>query len=520
MSEQGTSLVRAVSLATAAHNHLDMVHGFSPAQWALGKSPNWQNLLHEEKEDSINLSRDGHEAFAKKVLEQVQARKIWQEEDLKRKIQRAERAKHRKDRVFIPGEIVFAWRLGLSKVVGTKKQGLHKGAWFGPATVLGTETKLEDGIATPSNIVWIIISDRLWRCSPQQLRRASEREHSQHLLTQSKPWTFENLTSTLVLGQYRDATVDGFPDDPDAPVQEDILNPPPDDEMNNPSSEEEMQDEPPAAPVPVVKRRQTKDPDTDGERAQGNGRRYLKKSKKDSNLATAALLAEECGTYTASAFFSKEECPNTVWEVEFPFLLGERDLKKCLNNPEAFVVSSLKKKRVEISEKTLNAEEKELIRLAKGKEIKEFIKEHVVEAIKDAHLIPPEQIMRMRWVLTWKRQEDGTKKGKARLVVLGFEDPYLGTEQTSSPTLNKRSKQMLLQICVQNNWRLLKGDVTAAFLQGRNLEQCKYALAPPELSEALGLPKGRQIVRLMKSIYGLTTAPVEWFLKVNEVMRE
>ena len=79
---------------------------------------------------------------------------------------------------------------------------------------------------------------------------------------------------------------------------------------------------------------------------------------------------------------------------------------------------------------------------------------------------------------------------------------------------------MLLQICVQNNWRLLKGDVTAAFLQGRNLEQCKYALAPPELSEALGLPKGRQIVCLMKSTYGLTTAPVEWFLKVNEVMRE
>ena len=64
-----------------------------------------------------------------------------------------------------------------------------------------------------------------------------------------------------------------------------------------------------------------------------------------------------------------------------------------------------------------------MIREAKGKEFREFIKEHVVERIKDQENIDPESIMRMRWVLTWKRQQDGTKKGKARLVVLGFEDP-------------------------------------------------------------------------------------------------
>ena len=88
------------------------MHGFTPAQWALGRSPNWQNLLYEEGEDRVNLSRDGHEAFSKKMLEQITARKIWQEEDLKRKLQRAERAKHRKDRQYVPGEIVFAWRQG------------------------------------------------------------------------------------------------------------------------------------------------------------------------------------------------------------------------------------------------------------------------------------------------------------------------------------------------------------------------------------------------------------------------
>ena len=79
---------------------------------------------------------------------------------------------------------------------------------------------------------------------------------------------------------------------------------------------------------------------------------------------------------------------------------------------------------------------------------------------------------------------------------------------------------MLLQICVQRDWKLLKGDVTAAFLQGRNITHSKYALAPPELAEAMNLPKGMRVVKLLKSVYGLTTAPIEWLNKVNDVLRE
>ena len=220
-SEQHLPISSGISLAVAAHNHLTVIHGFSPAQWALGQQPNWYWLLHEENED-VNLARDGHEAFAKKMLSQINAKRVWQEEELKLKIQRAERAKHRKDMVFMPGEIVFAWRLGHHKTPGTKKTGLHKGAWFGPATVLGTESRIEDNRVVPGNIVWVIVSDRLWRCAPQQLRRASEREAATHLLTQAKPWTFENITRTLVIGDFRDIVNDVVPDVGDEPVQEDI----------------------------------------------------------------------------------------------------------------------------------------------------------------------------------------------------------------------------------------------------------------------------------------------------------
>ena len=79
---------------------------------------------------------------------------------------------------------------------------------------------------------------------------------------------------------------------------------------------------------------------------------------------------------------------------------------------------------------------------------------------------------------------------------------------------------MLLQVVVQNDWKLKKGDVTAAFLQGRPLEKCKYALAPPELAEAMGLPMGERVIRLIKSVYGLTTAPLEWFSQVDKVLKE
>ena len=505
MSELHVTLTSAMALATSAQNHMEKVHGFSPSQWALGRSQTWSQTLHEDQKDLVNLSRDSHEAFARKMLEQIQARKVWQEEDFRRKVQRAERARHRKDKVFLPGELVYAWRLGSGKVAGTKKTGLHKGAWFGPATVLGTESRLENGVPVPGAIVWIIISDRLWRCAPQQLRRASEREHAQHVLSLPRPWTFENVTRTLVMGNYRDVTGEGNPEDPeDGPVQQEI--------PEEPEQEVHDEDMPEVEQEPVVKRKRIP-------LATGNGRRYTKKGRPDSNLEAAINLAQECASMTETAFFNYEQCPDTMLEIEFPLLDHDRLLKKYLKNPEAFVVTSLKKKRVEINERTLSKEDKDLIRLAKGKEVKEFIKEHVVERLKDGEHVDPAKIMRMRWVLTWKKNEDGSKKGKARLVVLGFEDPFLGHETTSSPTLNKRSKQILLQICVQEEWKLLKGDVTAAFLQGRSAMHDKYALAPPELAEALGLPQGERVVRLLKSVYGLTTAPIEWFQKVNDVLK-
>ena len=514
-SECQVEIERAVSLAVMAQNLVDKVRGFSPAQWAFGRQPNWSGTLHEEPEDEVNISRDTTDSFRKRLELEIEAKRIYEKHQLNEKMLRAQRAKHRKDLVFSPGDVVYAWRVGVNKVQGSKKTKLHQGAWFGPAVVLGTESRTDGDTVIPCAVIWIVINDRLWRCAPQQLRRASEREHAEQTLLQPKPWTFESIQQSLPLGVYRDITQEEYPDeDPEDEMEPQAPEDDPDEEMQEPSSAS-------------TGKRQPSDFRPEPGTEQPRRRAWTKKSEgiwrgsPRVDFIAAETAALEARDISETSFFAKHETPDKVIEIAFPILEDERSIRRYLRSPEAFVVTGLRKRRVEITEKRLTPEEKELIRTAKGKEIKEFLKEQVVQRIKEGEHVPEDQIMKMRWVLTWKKDaETGDKKGKARLVVLGFQDPYLGQEHTCAPTLNKRSKQLLLQTVVQKDWRLKKGDVTAAFLQGRKLEKSKYALAPEELAEAMGLKPGERVIRLLKSIYGLTAAPLEWYAQVNTVLHK
>jgi hypothetical protein len=369
----------------------------------------------------------------------------------------------------------------------------------------------------------------LWRCAPSQLRHGTERERAQQELLGKTPWTFNRIVADVRIGEYTDVTPEGEPHDQEPQVVD---------------PEEVLPEEPPR------RRRRMGTKTTDASIQPPQIDAALGQPQKTSKRALQTLLemgdtpkkrggktssslplrphrsAEEHAQIAMnimdSAWFSFEESPEKVIEIAFPAMENPSRVRTYLRSPEMFVVTSLRKKRVEINEKKLTPEERELIRFAKGKEVKEFIKENVVARLLADEHVNPDDVMKMRFVLTWKQDPDSPsgKKGKARLVVLGFQDPYLGKETTCSPTLNKRSKQMLLQVVVQNGWQLYKGDVTAAFLQGRPLAgKNKYALAPPELAEAMGLPPGERVVRLLKSVYGLTTAPLDWYLEVDRVLR-
>ena len=110
---------------------------------------------------------------------------------------------------------------------------------------------------------------------------------------------------------------------------------------------------------------------------------------------------------------------------------------------------------------------------------------------KELKAVRSEDVMKMRFVLTWKVDPSSAlgKKAKARLVVLGFQDPHLGQEETLAPTMQKRSRTMMFFNAVQNRWKVWKAGVKSAFLQGKAFrdEEKRYALPPKELARALGM---------------------------------
>ena len=50
----------------------------------------------------------------------------------------------------------------------------------------------KDGALCPASIVWKILTGRLYRCSPEQVRRCSLREVAEKEANTSRSWTFED----------------------------------------------------------------------------------------------------------------------------------------------------------------------------------------------------------------------------------------------------------------------------------------------------------------------------------------
>ena len=138
--------------------------------------------------------------------------------------------------------------------------------------------------------------------------------------------------------------------------------------------------------------------------------------------------------------------------------------------------------------------------------------------------IPEDQILRRRWILTWKPIDTGedipnqpskpprTHKAKARLVVLGYLDPKLEEIPRDSPTLNRTSRMILLQAISSCGWQLQSFDVKAAFLQGQPQSDRVMAVDPvPELRQVMNLGP-HNVAKLNKSAYGLWMLPFFGFV--------
>ena len=219
---------------------------------------------------------------------------------------------------------------------------------------------------------------------------------------------------------------------------------------------------------------------------------------------------QQAGPYFAT--WEPEQCIeimlNTIAEMPSNYL-SEND------NAEIFMATPSTKRRTEVSMRDLSREDRELFNEAKAKEWQSWLSKEAVELVRNKLKIPRNQILKARWVLTWKK----TGEAKARLCVLGFQDPRLETVQTSSPTMTQDAEHLVLQWIVNNGHKLESGDLKTAFLSGDSDPDLPLYIQPPaDLANWLKLGPDEQI-KLRKAVYGLVDAPRRWHLRLARELR-
>ena len=82
-----------------------------------------------------------------------------------------------------------------------------------------------------------------------------------------------------------------------------------------------------------------------------------------------------------------------------------------------------------------------------------------------------------RWIVNRKEEHDGLKvKVKARYCLRGFKEDV--KPRSDSPTVDRMSTKILYAIAGNEGWKLESIDVTAAFLQGCELDREIYVTPP------------------------------------------
>ena len=176
-------------------------------------------------------------------------------------------------------------------------------------------------------------------------------------------------------------------------------------------------------------------------------------------------VAEEAWFCSESSYWSDKRASVQV-EVDLP--QTQTGWSKALQNFEGYLVGAMRRRAVEVREKHLTEEERLAFQGAKAVEVKNFVAARAFEALPENIKPNKEQAIGMRWILTWKQKEDGTVKAKARAVLLGYQDPSYEHRQTTAPVMSRQARQMLLQQAARRKWTVFKGDVSGAFLQGRD----------------------------------------------------
>ncbi|CAE7453298.1 RE1, partial [Symbiodinium sp. CCMP2456] len=459
---------QAMSLAVSTFNHREMIRGFSPAQHVLGCAPDETGrhvFGNQQIHDDVILNQPLQD-FRKETELRATAEKALVEWQAQQRLTRAANSRARPSHRYHPGDLVYFWRTQESGK-GRRCPGTAQGRFLGPARILAMETRQsEEGEARPSHAIWVVRGRHLMKCSPEQLRPASQREELvESLATEDQtPWTYTRLAEEIGGTQYEDIS----------------------EEVPTPSEWQRAQDQVEEV-LPRRSRIRGKQPapergeDLDLEDSDNNepGQPSVVRRRdqlpgphqhEGANATWRDEVPEQAWAAEETCYWADETAAVAI-ELEMPN--SNKGWDRFFNNPQAYFVGALKRRAVEVSEKRLSPEDRERFREAKNKEVRNFIGAKAFEALPE-HLKPSkEQAIGMRWLLTWKAQEDGSVRPE--------------------------------------------GDITGAFLQGREYPSELFCIPCDEILESMNLPAG-SIVRLKRACYGLVDAPLEWYRTVAEFL--
>ena len=252
--------------------------------------------------------------------------------------------------------------------------------------------------------MWLVKGRSLLKASPEQLRRATEREELLEGLSepssQATPWTFHTVAEQVGGNKFEDISKEV----PDVTEWQRAQRP-----------EEEIQ--------PTRFRVRRKRPATELSRAEKFEEIDIGPEEEPGEAARGRSRSRGKPPQSPSA-------EATAWWSSIP----EREW------PET---QASYWRAVELSEKRMTAAEKEEFRGAKGVEIRNFLASEAFQVL-PPHLRPDKsQAIGMRWILSWKLKEDGTRKAKARAVLLGYQDSAYEHRATTSPVMTRQTPSLL-----------------------------------------------------------------------------
>ena len=531
-------------MVSGAKNSLRRRAGFSPAQWVLGRDP---KMPADLVDDTANYSAHSLAANDEKIRRRYAIRTAARESFMRMQnddqLRRAMLARSRT--VATPlsvGEMCYIFRQVKKKEQKEQhNRNAKKGIWRGPCVVIGhqgSNTWVSLGghtmLVAPEHIKALAPDDVWFPNGRDEIGQAvAELNRARNSLEQEEapvedirpepgqpevqPDEMEQAWREFIDNPDDDDLRLSIPEDPNPQEQIEVL---PADQADIPQSALEDQ---PYGPAEFRRRRATFDGADSGDFGPSFKRLQTAKDHAGSERPPPRAASRdrpampESGAAAASdPAGARERSRSAPSEAMQTSIVTERIKRKQADK--------------EIHWRAIKDSDRELFREAAAKQWSEWQKYGscqvltIEESEAARGMVKANLILPSRFVYRDKNAPLRTDKhplpvkAKARLCVGGHMDPRLaqGDLRTDAPTVTRNSTMLFFTICQRFDLEIYAADVEAAFMQGDEQPDQQLFMAQPR--EGLPGLHPKQLIKILKGVFGLATAPRQWWAKLKRTL--